>query len=145
MNETINYNKIEKTFSENVVISEDSGFEIRVSLDSNLHCLFNLNGSLKEIVLIESALEILQNTGTYSISVDLKCYINDDNQFIIEGLDRNLVFSAAQIESSNRDTKTLYMWEQSSGSETYWTISNPLYYWTLTPGDIINIDFPFYL
>ena len=113
----------------------------QVSLDSNLHFLFNLNGSLKEIVLIESALEILQNTGTYSISVDLKCYINDDNQFIIEGLDRNLVFSAAQIESSNRDTKTLYMWEQSSGSETYWTISNPLYYWTLTPGDIINIDF----
>ena len=36
MNKTINYNKIEKTFSENVVISEDSGFEIRVSLDSNL-------------------------------------------------------------------------------------------------------------
>ena len=34
MNETINYNKIEKTFSENVVISEDSGFEIRVSLEN---------------------------------------------------------------------------------------------------------------
>ena len=34
MNKTINYNKIEKTFSENVVISEDSGFEIRVSLEN---------------------------------------------------------------------------------------------------------------
>ena len=34
MNKTINYNKIEKTFSKDVVISEDSGFEIRVSLEN---------------------------------------------------------------------------------------------------------------
>ena len=34
MNETINYSKIEKAFSENVVISEDSGFEIRASLEN---------------------------------------------------------------------------------------------------------------
>ena len=34
MNETINYNKIEKTFSTDIVISEDNGFEIRVSLEN---------------------------------------------------------------------------------------------------------------
>ena len=34
MSKKINYNKIEKTFSKDVVISEDSGFEIRVSLEN---------------------------------------------------------------------------------------------------------------
>ena len=34
MNKTINYSKIEKTFSKDFVISEDSGFEIRVSLEN---------------------------------------------------------------------------------------------------------------
>ena len=34
MSKKINYNKIEKTFSKDVVISEESGFEIRVSLEN---------------------------------------------------------------------------------------------------------------
>ena len=34
MSKKINYNKIEKAFSKDVVISEDSGFEIRVSLEN---------------------------------------------------------------------------------------------------------------
>ena len=34
MSKKINYNKIEKTFSKDVVISEDCGFEIRVSLEN---------------------------------------------------------------------------------------------------------------
>lgn len=34
MSKKINYSKIEKTFSKDVVISEDSGFEIRVSLEN---------------------------------------------------------------------------------------------------------------
>ena len=34
MDETIKYNKIEKTFSTDIVISEDRGFEIRVSLEN---------------------------------------------------------------------------------------------------------------
>ena len=34
MSKTINYSKIEKTFSKDFVISEDSGFEIRVSLEN---------------------------------------------------------------------------------------------------------------
>ena len=34
MSKTINYNKIEKTFSKDIVISYDRGFEIRVSLEN---------------------------------------------------------------------------------------------------------------
>lgn len=34
MSKKINYNKIEKAFSKDVVISEDCGFEIRVSLEN---------------------------------------------------------------------------------------------------------------
>ena len=34
MSKTINYNKIEKAFSKDIVISEDCGFEIRVSLEN---------------------------------------------------------------------------------------------------------------
>ena len=34
MSKTLNYNKIEKAFSKDVVISEDGGFEIRVSLEN---------------------------------------------------------------------------------------------------------------
>lgn len=34
MSKTLNYNKIEKAFSKDVVISEDCGFEIRVSLEN---------------------------------------------------------------------------------------------------------------
>ena len=34
MSKKINYNKIEKAFSKDVVISEDGGFEIRVSLEN---------------------------------------------------------------------------------------------------------------
>ena len=34
MSKKINYNKIEKTFSKDVVISEESWFEIRVSLEN---------------------------------------------------------------------------------------------------------------
>ena len=34
MSKKINYNKIEETFSKDVVISEESGFEIRVSLEN---------------------------------------------------------------------------------------------------------------
>ena len=34
MSKKINYNKIEETFSKDVVISEDCGFEIRVSLEN---------------------------------------------------------------------------------------------------------------
>lgn len=34
MSKTINYSKIEKAFSKDIVISEDNGFEIRVSLEN---------------------------------------------------------------------------------------------------------------
>lgn len=34
MNKTINYSKIEKAFNKDVIISEDGGFEIRVSLEN---------------------------------------------------------------------------------------------------------------
>ena len=34
MSKTINYNKIEKAFSKDIFISEDCGFEIRVSLEN---------------------------------------------------------------------------------------------------------------
>lgn len=34
MSKKINYNKIEKAFSNDVIISEDGGFEIRVSLEN---------------------------------------------------------------------------------------------------------------
>lgn len=39
MSKKINYNKIEKAFSKDVVISEDSGFEIRVSLENLCNCI----------------------------------------------------------------------------------------------------------
>lgn len=113
----------------------------KVTLIPNLRFMFNLNGMFQELILIDSIIDELTENRFHVINLNLKCYLDDDNNFIIEGLDRNLTFTDPIIESANDDINCLYFWEQSTGSEIFWTISNPSYYWNLTAGDIINFKF----